>query len=146
MLVVLHGLCGGSHEEYLRHVLAALTADGSWEACVLNARGCSQTKITTGVLYHAVATWDLRQTVEWLRETFPNRPLFGIGFSLGANILATVCLLSTMNQLRTYANYRPCKVLRTRKRGLSTEGGSILRKSMEYRNLFCQSTKVPNRS
>ncbi|KAJ9272873.1 hypothetical protein DTO212C5_1134 [Paecilomyces variotii] len=89
MLVVLHGLCGGSHEEYLRHVLAALTADGSWEACVLNARGCSQTKITTGVLYHAAATWDLRQTVEWLRETFPNRPLFGIGFSLGANILAT---------------------------------------------------------
>lgn len=25
--------------------------------------------------------------MEWLREKFPNRPLFGVGFSLGANIL-----------------------------------------------------------
>ncbi|KAH1909762.1 hypothetical protein KXV57_000833 [Aspergillus fumigatus] len=88
MLVLLHGLSGGSHEIYLRHVLAPLIADGNWEACVVNSRGCSQTKITTGVLYNARATWDVRQTVKWLRKAFPNRPLFGIGFSLGANILA----------------------------------------------------------
>ncbi|RFU28928.1 hypothetical protein B7463_g7425, partial [Scytalidium lignicola] len=89
MLVVLHGLSGGSHEEYLRHVLAPLAADKSWQACVVNSRGCSQTKISSGVLYNARSTWDLRQVVIWLRSTFPNRPLFGIGFSLGANILAT---------------------------------------------------------
>ncbi|OJJ43780.1 hypothetical protein ASPZODRAFT_73265 [Penicilliopsis zonata CBS 506.65] len=88
MLVVLHGLSGGSYELYLRHVVAPLIADGSWEACVVNSRGCAQTKISTGVLYNARATWDVRQAVKWLRETFPNRPLFGIGFSLGANILA----------------------------------------------------------
>lgn len=88
MLVVLHGLSGGSHELYLRHVLAPLVSDGKWEACVVNSRGCAQTKITSGILYNARATWDVRQTVKWLRKTFPNRPLFGIGFSLGANILA----------------------------------------------------------
>ncbi|THC91922.1 hypothetical protein EYZ11_008608 [Aspergillus tanneri] len=87
MLVVLHGLSGGSHEIYLRHVVAPLVADKGWEACVVNSRGCSRTKITTGMLYNARATWDVRQTVKWLRKTFPNRPLFGIGFSLGANIL-----------------------------------------------------------
>ncbi|RAQ53038.1 alpha/beta hydrolase domain containing protein 1 [Aspergillus flavus] len=87
MLVVLHGLSGGSHEIYLRHVLAPLIADGAWEACVINSRGCAQTKITSGVLYNARATWDVRQAIKWLRKTFPNRPLFGIGFSLGANIL-----------------------------------------------------------
>ncbi|KAE8144971.1 Alpha/Beta hydrolase protein [Aspergillus avenaceus] len=87
MLVVLHGLSGGSHEIYLRHVVAPLIADKSWEACVINSRGCAQTKITSGVLYNARATWDVRQAVKWLRKTFPNRPLFGIGFSLGANIL-----------------------------------------------------------
>lgn len=87
MLVALHGLSGGSHELYLRHVLAPLVADGSWEACVVNSRGCSQTKISSGVLFNARATWDVRQAVKWLRKTFPNRPLFGIGFSLGANIL-----------------------------------------------------------
>ncbi|KAJ6151074.1 hypothetical protein N7470_007668 [Penicillium chermesinum] len=70
MLVLLHGL------------------NGSWEACVVNSRGCAKTKINTGVLYNARATWDLRQSIKWLRKTFPNRPLFAIGFSLGANILA----------------------------------------------------------
>ncbi|KAF2146125.1 uncharacterized protein K452DRAFT_263711 [Aplosporella prunicola CBS 121167] len=88
MLVTLHGLSGGSHEIYLRHVLAPLTNEqGGWEACVVNSRGCAMSKITTSVLYNARATWDVRQTVKWLREKFPNRPLFGIGFSLGANIL-----------------------------------------------------------
>ena len=90
MLVVLHGLSGGSHELYLRHVVHPMIANGEWEACVVNSRGCAQTKISTGVLYNARATWDVRQAVKWLRKTFPNRPLFGIGFSLGANILTNV--------------------------------------------------------
>src|SRR6185436_15455142 len=74
---------------YLRHVLAPLTANG-WEACVVNSRGCAESQITSGVLYNARATWDVRQTVKWLQNQFPNRPLFGIGFSLGANILTNV--------------------------------------------------------
>jgi predicted alpha/beta-fold hydrolase len=93
MLVVLHGLSGGSHELYLRHVVHPMVANREWEACVVNSRGCAQTKISTGVLYNARATWDVRQAVKWLRKTFPNRPLFGIGFSLGANILTNVSLL-----------------------------------------------------
>jgi alpha/beta hydrolase fold len=93
MLVTLHGLSGGSHEVYLRHVLAPLVSDvGGWEACVVNSRGCAKSKITSSVLYNARATWDVRQTVKWLRKQFPNRPLFGIGFSLGANILTNVCI------------------------------------------------------
>ena len=89
MLVTLHGLSGGSYELYLRHVLAPLIANG-WEACVVNSRGCAESQITSGVLYNARATWDVRQTVKWLQKQFPNRPLFGIGFSLGANILTNV--------------------------------------------------------
>ena len=92
MLVTLHGLSGGSHELYLRHVLAPLVSeDGGWEACVVNSRGCAMSKITSGVLYNARATWDVRQVVKWLRRQFPNRDLYGIGFSLGANILTNVC-------------------------------------------------------
>lgn len=91
MLIALHGLTGGSHEVYLRAALAPLVLQGTgWEACVLNARGCAQTKITSSVLFNARATWDMRQFVQWLRKMFPNRPLFAIGFSLGANILTNV--------------------------------------------------------
>ena len=87
MLVCLHGLSGGSHELYLRHVLAPLVYKGGWEACVMNSRGCARSKLTSSMMFNARATWDVRQTVKWLRKTFPNRPLFGVGFSLGANIL-----------------------------------------------------------
>ncbi|KAK8200919.1 hypothetical protein M8818_006238 [Zalaria obscura] len=91
MLISLHGLSGGSHEIYLRHVLAPLVAqdspNGGWEALVVNSRGCAMSEITTGILYNARATWDMRQVVKWCREKFPNRPLYAIGYSLGANIL-----------------------------------------------------------
>ena len=89
MLVVLHGLTGGSHEIYLRSVLKPMLEAG-WEACVVNSRGCAKSKITSGILYNARATWDFRQTIKWLRQRFPNRPLFGLGFSLGANMLVNV--------------------------------------------------------
>lgn len=92
MLVVLHGLSGGSHEPYLRHIVDALFKDG-WEACVVNFRGCAKSKVNSSILYNARATWDVRQTVRWLQETFPSRPLFGIGFSLGANILTNVGII-----------------------------------------------------
>lgn len=93
MLVILHGLSGGSHEIYLRHAIAPLLGEGGWEACVVNSRGCAGSKFTSGVLYNARATWDIRQVVKWLRKTYPNRPLFRMGFSLGANMLTNVSVI-----------------------------------------------------
>ncbi|KAG7121830.1 putative esterase like protein [Verticillium longisporum] len=90
-LIVLHGLSGGSHEIYLRHAIAPLLEEGKWDVCVINSRGCAQSKFTSGVLYNARATWDIRQMVNWFRKKFPNRPLYGLGFSLGANMLTTYC-------------------------------------------------------
>lgn len=102
MLITLHGLSGGSYETYLRHVLEPLVkstpegeksggiSGGEWEALVVNSRGCAGSKITSSFLYNARATWDVRQVVKWCRKTWPNRKLFGIGYSLGANILTNV--------------------------------------------------------
>lgn len=100
MLISLHGLSGGSHEIYLRQVLEPLverSETGGWEAVVVNSRGCANSRITTGILYNARATWDLRQTVRWCREKFPNRPLFAIGYSLGANILTNVRIFAVVS-------------------------------------------------
>lgn len=102
LLITLHGLSGGSYEVYLRYVLAPLVAQtaagqqagglsgGDWEALVVNSRGCAGSKITSSILYNARATWDIRQIVKWCRKIWPKRPLFGIGYSLGANILTNV--------------------------------------------------------
>ena len=93
MLITLHGLSGGSHEIYLRQVLAPLVEQQEWEAIVVNSRGCANSVITSGILYNARATWDVRQMVKWCRAKYPNRPLFAIGYSLGANILSNVRIL-----------------------------------------------------
>ena len=90
MLIALHGLTGGSHEVYLRETLAPLTAAG-WAACVVNGRGCALSKISTPQLFNSRATWDVRQTIVALQRLFPNRPLYAVGFSLGANILTNYC-------------------------------------------------------
>jgi predicted alpha/beta-fold hydrolase len=90
MLIALHGLTGGSHEVYLRETLAPLTASG-WAACVVNGRGCALSKVTTSQLFNARATWDVRQAISELRVLFPNRPLYAVGYSLGANILTNYC-------------------------------------------------------
>ncbi|KAK1051704.1 hypothetical protein LTR33_014537 [Friedmanniomyces endolithicus] len=99
LLITLHGLSGGSYEVYLRHVLAPLAVQteeqassgglsgGEWECLVVNSRGCAGSKITNSILYNARATWDVRQVVKWCRQRWPKRPLYGIGYSLGANIL-----------------------------------------------------------
>jgi predicted alpha/beta-fold hydrolase len=88
MLITMHGLSGGSHEEYVRHTILPLTKEGSgWTACVINARGCAWSKLTTPVLFNARATWDMRQLVKFLREKFPKKKMFAVGYSLGANIL-----------------------------------------------------------
>ena len=113
MLITLHGLSGGSHEIYLREVLEPMVKRG-WEACVVNARGCAGSQITSGVLFNARATWDVRQVVRWCREKFPNRPLFAIGYSLGANILVNVgSLLRSLYTVYIYNSllYHPTSIL-----------------------------------
>lgn len=62
MLIVLHGLSGGSHEIYLRYAIEPLVLKGGeWEVCVVNSRGCANSEVTSGVLFNARATWDIRQ-------------------------------------------------------------------------------------
>jgi len=90
VLIALHGLSGGSHEVYLRAVLHGLLtgpSGGDWEACVVNARGCAMSSISSKQLFNARWTADVREVVRFLRTAFPNRPLYAVGFSLGANIL-----------------------------------------------------------
>ena len=75
--------------------------EAGWEALVVNSRGCARSEITSGILYNARATWDVTQIVEWAQVTWPRRKLFGIGFSLGANILVNVCIERGEVQLKT---------------------------------------------
>ncbi|KAI0364220.1 AB-hydrolase YheT [Pilatotrama ljubarskyi] len=93
VLLVAHGLTGGSHEAYVRALVARVTqskdkAGLGFRAVVLNFRGCNGTPLVTPRLYHAGSSDDVRHVVLWICHTFPDCRLYGAGFSLGGNILA----------------------------------------------------------
>lgn len=90
LVIVIHGFLGGSHEKYVRHALELLVAGGKdamFTVAVINARGCAYSRLTSPYMYHPQATWDVRQFVKWARAQWPQRRLFAVGFSIGANLL-----------------------------------------------------------
>lgn len=88
--VVLHGLAGGSHEPLIRNLGQYLqkTSSNNWDVVVANSRGCCRTKITSSKLFHALSTDDIKEVLIELRSRYPSRPIYTVGFSFGAVILA----------------------------------------------------------
>jgi predicted alpha/beta-fold hydrolase len=92
ILVVLHGMNGGSSENYiqlfLRHAQRVFSSSSSSLRCVVMvARGLGGVALTTPRPYNAGSTDDIRQVVLALRQRYPDAPLLAAGFSLGANVL-----------------------------------------------------------
>jgi uncharacterized protein len=147
MLVALHGLSGGSHEIYLRSVLWPIMQE-EWEVCVVNSRGCAQSSITSEVLYNARSTWDIRQVVKWLVTMFPNRRLFGVGFSLGANILVNVRTIDTLGLIeqRALNNIRLLVVSWRGRFQLSLKSGSSMLQSLELGHRLHRTSTVVART
>lgn len=52
-----------------------------------NTRIGAGVPLTSGQLYSAGHTDDLRQALMYISNMFPDAPLLGIGFSLGANVI-----------------------------------------------------------
>ncbi|OCF36347.1 anon-23da protein [Kwoniella heveanensis BCC8398] len=92
-IVVCHGLTGGSHESYVRNILAWVIkpkSEGGMGArgAVVNFRGCAGVPVTSPQMYSAGTTMDLASALHFLRYRYPSSPFHGIGFSLGASVLS----------------------------------------------------------
>ncbi|KJA26310.1 hypothetical protein HYPSUDRAFT_133302 [Hypholoma sublateritium FD-334 SS-4] len=92
IIVIQHGLSGGSHEPYIRAILSRAcspTDEGGlgYRAVVINFRGCAGVPLTSPLFYSAGATDDTRQALMYISHMYPDAPLLGLGFSLGSNVL-----------------------------------------------------------
>ncbi|KAJ7650200.1 AB-hydrolase YheT [Roridomyces roridus] len=113
IIVVQHGLTGGSHEAYIRAILAPACAPVSagglgYRAVVVNFRGCSGVPITSPKFYTAAHTADLRQALMYLAHKYPRAPLLGLGFSVGANIMVRYLAEQGSNSLLSSACVVAC--------------------------------------
>lgn len=96
ILFVLHGLTGSTQESYIRETVKEVTrskvhgGEKGFRVVAMNFRGCDvDTPVTSQRLYHAGETDDTRTALLWLSQTYPNAPLYGAAFSMGASTLAT---------------------------------------------------------
>ncbi|KAJ3571880.1 hypothetical protein NP233_g3452 [Leucocoprinus birnbaumii] len=92
IIVVQHGLSGGSYESYVRAILsrAILPKEKGglgYRAVVINFRGCAGVPITSSRFYSAGHTDDTRCALLYIASRYPKAPLLALGFSLGANVI-----------------------------------------------------------
>lgn len=86
LAVLFHGLGGSYASPYIYGMMEALDRNGI-NSVVMHYRGSSGVMNDTPLSYHSGKTDDAIEVLEVLSGRFPSSPLFGIGFSLGANLL-----------------------------------------------------------
>jgi predicted alpha/beta-fold hydrolase len=86
IVILLHGLEGGSRSHYARGMLAALPRH-SLRGVLMHFRGCSGEPNRLARAYHSGDTGDIDFLVKTLKEREPQTPLAAIGYSLGGNAL-----------------------------------------------------------
>lgn len=86
VVVILHGLEGGSGSGYVLQTMRELAARGV-RAAALNFRTCGGEPNRLARFYHSGETGDLGFVLRLLAERWPDAPLGAVGFSLGGNVL-----------------------------------------------------------
>ena len=88
ILLILHGLTGGSDNEYIRWMTQYATEKFHLCCVVSHARGCGRSQLTSPRSFCAAHTNDLRVSLKYLRSIVgSDTPIFAVGYSLGAGIL-----------------------------------------------------------
>jgi predicted alpha/beta-fold hydrolase len=86
IVVLFHGLTGSIASPYILRTMYRLGEEG-FSVVLMHFRGCSGEINRLPRSYHSGETGDARAWIKHLRESFALAPLFGVGFSLGGNML-----------------------------------------------------------
>lgn len=135
-LFVLHGLEGSSRAGYVTSLLLEARRRG-WGVAAFNFRSCSGELNRLARSYHSGETLDARFALELLRPRLRG-PIFGVGFSLGANVLLR--LLETLGDdapLDAAAAVSTPYDLQGAARAIDTGGGPV----WLYREAFLRTLK-----
>ena len=86
VVVLFHGLEGGSGSFYARHLMRTVQARG-WNGVVAHFRGCSGEDNRLPRAYFAGDSVDIETMLRHVQSRQPDSPLYAVGVSLGGNAL-----------------------------------------------------------
>jgi predicted alpha/beta-fold hydrolase len=96
--VLFHGLEGHSKRYYIAR-LAKEISDRNFNVVLVNFRGCGDKINRKKRFYHSGEIEDVETILSWVRQQYPNVPLFTAGFSLGSSVL--------LNYLKAHGTHHP---------------------------------------
>tara|TARA_B100001250_G_C19764804_1_gene774215 strand:+ start:708 stop:1682 length:975 start_codon:yes stop_codon:yes gene_type:complete len=86
-VIACHGFEGSSRSTHITRLMTFVQKLG-WCGYAINYRSCSGVMNDTFYTYNAGKTEDIEQLIRYVYEKDPNRSIFLVGYSFGANILA----------------------------------------------------------
>jgi predicted alpha/beta-fold hydrolase len=86
LLILLHGLTGGSEAGYLREMIDEFNKLHKYKIVVIHNRGINDTPLFTPYSFHAAWTKDIELALNIINSKYPNTPIYCAGVSMGANI------------------------------------------------------------
>ena len=86
LLVLFHGLEGGSRSHYALALMRAVQVLG-WNGVVYHFRGCGGAPNRLPRAYHSGDTAEADWALPRLKARFPRAPVYAVGVSLGGNLL-----------------------------------------------------------
>lgn len=87
LLVILHGLTGGSESSYIKETAEIFSNQQDFKVVVVNYRGISGTPLLTPTFYHAGYTEDMYTAMKFIKLNYPELKCYTLGTSMGGNIL-----------------------------------------------------------
>jgi predicted alpha/beta-fold hydrolase len=85
ILVILHGLTGGSNTCYIRETVEGFL-ESDYKIVIIQYRGINDTPLFTPTIFHGGFTNDLLLSMRYIKSAFKDIPCYTIGISMGANI------------------------------------------------------------
>ena len=86
IIVLFHGLTGSYKSPYIQGIMQRAKQAG-FTSVVMHFRGCSGKDNLKPRSYHSGDTQDALEFIRSLHKRYPERELFAVGYSLGANML-----------------------------------------------------------
>ncbi|PHQ65514.1 MAG: hydrolase [Sulfurimonas sp.] len=86
IVLLFHGLTGSYKSPYIQGTMRELDKNG-FDSVLVHFRGCSGIMNKKATSYHSGKTDDALEFIESLKVRFKNLKLFGVGYSLGGNML-----------------------------------------------------------